>query len=127
MLVSDHLAHLRRRNLRPSTIYQRQRTLARLGDVDLLWLSTEDLALHLDARDLTPGSRRTEIMHLHGFYEWAVKEGLVDRDPTEGLERPFWHSQGTSGSLVSCQYSTTALPLHLATRLTVHVYCRYAN
>jgi site-specific recombinase XerC len=88
VLVNEHLAHLERRNLAASTINQRRRALARLGDVDLLGLTTADLARALDARALSPEARRQEIMHWHGFYSWAVKQGLLDADPTDGLERP---------------------------------------
>lgn len=86
-IVARHVAHLERRNLARSTIYQRRRALARLGDLDLLAVDTDDLIdalAHLDK----PQSRRTEIMHWAGFYGWAYREGLIERDPTIALERP---------------------------------------
>lgn len=87
--VEDHLRHLRRRNLRPSTIEQRRRALGRLRrSYDLARVTTEDIEDWLDKRDLQPEGRATEISHLRGFYKWAVMEGYLDHDPTVRLVRP---------------------------------------
>lgn len=87
--MEDHLRHLTRRNLRPSTIAQRRRALSRLGrSFDLTRASTEDIEDWLDRRDLQPEGRATEISHLRGFYRWAVAEGRLERDPTIKLVRP---------------------------------------
>src|SRR6185436_13402901 len=81
--VALHLAHLVQRNLRPSTIYQRERALARLTQAhDLLTVTTVELVDHL-SRLTHAASRRAEIMHLAGFYRWAHKAGVVETDPTE--------------------------------------------
>lgn len=88
-LLGEHLRHLRRRNLRPSTIEQRRRSLERLGRrYDLARVTTEEIEDWLDDRDLSPEGRATEISHLRGFYRWAVAEGRLDRDPTLKLVRP---------------------------------------
>lgn len=88
-MVEDHLRHLRRRNLRPSTIEQRGRALRRLGrGHDLARISGEEIEDWLDARDLTPSSRASEISHIRGFYRWAVMEDVLDSDPTLRVVRP---------------------------------------
>lgn len=88
-LVEDHLRHLGRRNLRPSTITQRRRTLMRLGRThDLTRVSTEEIEDWLDGRDIEAEGRATEISHLRGFYRWAHSEGRMDHDPTIRLVRP---------------------------------------
>lgn len=88
-MVEDHLRYLGRRNLRPSTITQRRRALDRLSrNHDLARVSTEDIEDWLDARDMGPEARATEISHLRGFYKWAVMEERLERDPTLRLVRP---------------------------------------
>lgn len=88
-ILEDHLRHLRRRNLRPSTITQRRRALIRLGrGFELARVSTDEIEDWLDRRDLAPEARATEISHLRGFYRWAVGEGLLDHDPTMRVVRP---------------------------------------
>lgn len=88
-MVEDHLRHIRRRNLRPSTIQQRRRALVRLGrSHDLARVSTEEIEDWLDGRSLGPEGRATEISHLRGFYKWANMEGRLDHDPTIRLVRP---------------------------------------
>jgi site-specific recombinase XerD len=88
-MVEDHLRHIRRRNLRPSTIEQRRRALERLGrSHNLARVSTEQIEDWLDGRELQPEGRATEISHLRGFYKWAVMEGRLTHDPTLRLVRP---------------------------------------
>lgn len=88
-MVEDHLRHLRRRNLRPSTIQQRRRALVRLGrSHDLARVTTEEIEDWLDARDLGAEARATEISHLRGFYKWAVAKERLAADPTLRLVRP---------------------------------------
>lgn len=70
-----HLLELERRNLRQSTRYQRLRVIERLQRQFpgrcLLELTGDEIAAALDARDIDPGGRATEISHLVQFYEWA--------------------------------------------------------
>jgi integrase/recombinase XerC len=88
-MVEDHLRHLRRRNLRASTIQQRRRALIRLArSLDPARVTTEELEGWLEDRDLQPEGRSTEISHLRGFYRWAVMEGRLAKDPTLRLVRP---------------------------------------
>lgn len=88
-MVDDHLRHLKRRNLRESTITQRRRALVRLGrSHDLTRVTTDELEDWLDGRNLGPEARATEISHLRGFYRWAVMEDRLTKDPTLRLVRP---------------------------------------
>lgn len=88
-LVEDHLRHLARRNLRPSTISQRRLALLRLGRThDLARVATEDIEQWLDGRDLGAEARACEISHVRGFYKWAVAAGRLDHDPTLRIVRP---------------------------------------
>lgn len=88
-MVEDHLRHLRRRNLRPSTIEQRGRALRRLSRTcDLARVTGEEIEDWLDARDLIPSSRASEISHIRGFYKWALMEGVLEHDPTLRVVRP---------------------------------------
>jgi integrase len=89
--VERHLADLRRRNLRPNTIYQRRRALQRLTEdargVPLLQLTTADIERHLE-RPLSPGAAASYLTHLRQFYGWAMRSGLTKHDPTAPLGRP---------------------------------------
>lgn len=90
--VLAHLRDTRRRNLRPSTVYQRQRVLARLRahrhPRSILTCTTENLATWLDRPSLSPQARATETSHLKCFYRWALEEGLIRHDPAARLRRP---------------------------------------
>lgn len=90
-IVEAHVAELRRRNLRPSTIYQRKRVIARLvawtGDPDPLNVTRH----HLEAffsRPLAPKSLAVEMTHVRQFFEWAVRTGHLPQDPSESFDRP---------------------------------------
>lgn len=88
--MNDHLDHLRRRNLRESTIRQRRYVLLRLSrftGTHPLEASTDDLRGFLD-RLTVPESRATETSHLRAYYRWAVLAGLRTDDPALPLERP---------------------------------------
>lgn len=88
-MVDDHLRHLGRRNLRPSTIQQRRRALRRLArSHDLTRVTTDELEQWLDGRDMGAEARACEISHLRGFYRWALDEGRLSQDPAAKLVRP---------------------------------------
>lgn len=89
-MVDRHLAHLRWRNLRASTITQRFNALRRLEKataVDAIAASSEDIVEWL-SRDISPQTRAAEMSHLRGFYKWAVREGLRIDNPMERIDRP---------------------------------------
>ncbi len=87
---SEHLNHLRARNLRPLYIETRGQILNRLEKHladDPLAATLDDLRAYLN-RGLGPGTVAVEVAHLRGFYRWACLEGLIVADPTLRLDRP---------------------------------------
>lgn len=87
---SEHLSHLRARNLRPLYIETRGQVLNRLENHvagDPLVATLDDLRAYLN-RGLAPGTIAVEVAHLRGFYRWALLEGLIPTDPTLRLDRP---------------------------------------
>jgi integrase len=88
--AGEHLAELRLRGLRATTIEQRQRVLRRLArhsGVDPADATTEQVRAFLE-RIPTPSSRATELSHLRQFYRWAVIAGVCATDPTLPIPRP---------------------------------------
>lgn len=89
--VEAHLAHLRLRNLRPSTVEQRGRALRRLARAlghPVLYSNEVQLARWWAGLRMTAESRACELSHVRSFYQWAVLEELIDTDPTRRLVRP---------------------------------------
>lgn len=91
--VSPHLAHLRLRNLRPLTIYQRHRALVRFAwqiGKPLLTATADDVRAWQDRRavELTAGARAAEFSNVREFYRWALRQGLITSDPTVDLPMP---------------------------------------
>jgi site-specific recombinase XerC len=89
-MVAAHLRYLTRRNLRPGTVEQRRRCLARLArrHPDLARVTTDELEEWLDGRALGAEARATEISHVRGFYRWCVETGRLEVSPAERLVRP---------------------------------------
>lgn len=114
-MAVDGRARRRRRtgvDLEPSTLelleqYRRsmERRGVRPGSVDALlskirlWCEhvhprspletdAEEIERWLDERSLVPRSRYAYVSLLHGFFEWAVRAELADRDPTIHIVRP---------------------------------------
>lgn len=89
--IESHLAHLVRLNRRPGTIYQRRRTLYRLAEyvapASVLEATVDQLRAFTE-RGLGDEALYGEVTRLTQFYRWAVREGLIDSDPTLRLERP---------------------------------------
>lgn len=81
-----------RRGLAEGTIYRRETSLRRFAR----WLdpeavhraSTEHVQAFLDHLDVAPRTRYAWVSHLHCFYEWAVREGCCESDPTAAIIRP---------------------------------------
>ena len=91
--VYRHLEWLRARRCSTVTIYNRQNALARLtrwASADLLTLTHADLYAWQVARasQQSPAAQRTELVAIRQFYLWAVREDLIDRDPTARLILP---------------------------------------
>jgi site-specific recombinase XerD len=84
-------AAMRRRNLAPGTIearrYQLRLWSTFIGD---RWRVADrhDVEAWIDSRSLAARARYSSISHLHAFYVWCRREGLVEVDPTELVERP---------------------------------------
>lgn len=92
-ITERHIDWCRARNLRPSTIYQRRRALARLArhlGHEPIDATADELAAWWD--DLTvrlvPAGRAVELAHARSFYRWAVDAELRPDDPTRRLQRP---------------------------------------
>lgn len=81
-----------RRALAPSTINHRRWELRRLAEwmapQSILDASAEDIERWCDARHLTPKGRYDSISTCHAFFAWAIREELVEADPTESIDRP---------------------------------------
>jgi integrase/recombinase XerC len=95
-IVARYIEHMRLRNLRPWTVYGRERALARLGawhGGPILYLTYAELyRWQLDrAKSIQPEPQRTELSHARQFYRWAVREGLIRDDPTDRLILPRVH------------------------------------
>lgn len=91
--VRLHLDHLRVRNLRPASIYNRRRTLARLAawvEGPVLYLGEQDLKRWQADRSGQVGAPtvRMELSNIREFYCWAIRERLRDDDPTIRLPMP---------------------------------------
>lgn len=83
-----HVAHMRRRGLRPNTITMRRRVLRRLelhAGIDLLHIDLDDIRRFVDRLD-DRGSRSAEATQIRSFYQWAALEGYVAHDPSFRLE-----------------------------------------
>lgn len=95
-VLDAHLAELAWRNYRPSTITQRQRTIARLTRATGAppeQATTEQIRSHLDrtqrdGQPLAASTRVAELAHLAGFFGWLVLEGRRVDDPTTRVHRP---------------------------------------
>lgn len=88
-----HLEYLRTRNMRATTIYNRQRALARLAAWaagPILYLGEDELLRwqHDRARQIQPEPLRTEMSHVRNFFRWSVRESYIETDPTLRLEMP---------------------------------------
>ena len=95
--VAAYLRHLKVRNIRPHTIYNRRRALARLalwaGGRPLLELTAAELTEWQEQRsdEISAAARGAELSNVREMYRWAYKGGLIDRDPTAGLDMPRAH------------------------------------
>lgn len=92
-VVLRHLDHLRVRNLRPNTVYNRTRVLARLSawaDGPILYLDEPDLRRWQAQRsaEISAPALRGELSHAREFYRWAVTDGYRTTDPTARLILP---------------------------------------
>lgn len=92
-VVNRYLDHLRLRNLRHWTIYNRQQALHRLAKWaggPILYLTEQDLQRWQQqrSREIQPEPLRTETSHVRQFYRWAQREGFRPDDPSLRLVMP---------------------------------------
>ena len=88
----DH--YQRKRNFSEKTIGCRHAVLASFNwhdgtAVSLFSATRPDVERWLDGHDrLGPQGRYTYISHLHAFYRFAIRDGLLTNDPTATIDRP---------------------------------------
>lgn len=92
-VIAHHLDHLRVWNLRQTTIYSRQRVLARItawANGPILYLTERDLSRWQStrSREIGPESLRSEMSGTREFYHWCIREHFRDDDPTARLDLP---------------------------------------
>jgi integrase/recombinase XerC len=92
-VIGRHLDRLRLMNRRPSSIRHRLEALTRMtrwANGPILYLTEEQLAAWQQDRSRAVSSQtlRVETSHAREFYRWAVKERLIDNDPTRLLVTP---------------------------------------
>lgn len=85
-------AYQQRRNLSARTLQTRRAILEMLGrEVDwdpVTEATAERIEEWLDTHELAPQTRYAYIVQLAAFYRWAMREGIIDRDPTFDVIRP---------------------------------------
>lgn len=90
-IIESHLAWCKRRNLRPTTIYNRRLTLTRVTRLflcDLLDATPEQFAAWWDNHHASPAARKVDLSHIRSFYRWAIDEEITTVDPTRKLVTP---------------------------------------
>ena len=91
-LIAAHHIDQERRGLMPNSIYKRDRYMRVFADFlepgSLLGASREDIEVFLDSRHIGSRTRYAWLSHLHGFYEWSIREEVGELDPTVRIVRP---------------------------------------
>lgn len=91
-IVKKHLEYLRLRGRAATTIYARERALARLAGLlgcPLLAATPADLWAWRAGLDLAPHTTCSYISHISQFYGWTVATGMLERNPAAGLPSPW--------------------------------------
>jgi len=89
--LTDFEAFQQRRNLSPRTIQTRRAILemmAREVDWDPMEATAERIEAWLDTHELAPQTRYAYVVQLAAFYRWALREGIIERDPTFDVVKP---------------------------------------
>lgn len=90
-IVEQWCIDMARRNLGERTIYKRQHNIARLAvDVakPLAEITSSDINVFLDRREISPHSRAHWLSNLNVFFTWAVRNDLLETNPVARLTRP---------------------------------------
>jgi len=94
-VLSAYARHQRRRNLRPNSIRRTGddlRALARFADRPLLEVTKRDIERWIDFDpSRVARTRYNMISTVAAFFEWAIAEELVVRNPARLLDRPRLH------------------------------------
>lgn len=88
--VDAHLEHCRAAGFAATTIDDRRELLARVWDDlgNLHTLTRAALATWLGRPHWSPETRANYFGHLRGYLRWAQREGLIEVNPTDLLDRP---------------------------------------
>lgn len=93
--LADHLRDMRRREIRASTMRDREYVLRRFGRFiaprQVLDTTETDLEAWIDdqlARELAVASRHVYLAHVRQFFAWAARRGLIEVDPALDLTPP---------------------------------------
>jgi integrase len=62
--------------------------MAKAGSEPAADVDRADIQAGIDARRHTPAQARNFLDAMRGLFQWAVRAGLVDTDPTTGVDRP---------------------------------------
>ena len=91
-LIRAHHTDQVRRGLMASSIRQRDDRMAIFGrwlePRTLLDATRQDVERFLDERNIGARTRYAWLSHLHGFYEWAIRDEMSTFDPTARIIRP---------------------------------------
>ncbi|MEZ5165723.1 MAG: tyrosine-type recombinase/integrase [Acidimicrobiales bacterium] len=85
------MAELRWRNVAAGTIYKRRRcgSCSPSGCTAAVERRQPvDVEVFLDGRSISPRTRYDWVSHLHMIFDWGVRHGLADHDPTVRVHRP---------------------------------------
>lgn len=94
-VVADYIRDLRRREVRPATLFHYERNLSRFGGfiapTPLLAATEDDITRWMDGhleRGLALESRCTYFVAVRRFFAWAAKRRLVEVDPAADIAGP---------------------------------------
>src|SRR5262245_21322506 len=100
-MQGDYRRYLQRRGYTRATITGRMMVLRRFrrhlgctykgghGNCRRLRHATHhDVEAWVGTLDVCTGVQRNYVSMLRGFYRWAMREGICDRDPTDLVDRP---------------------------------------
>lgn len=68
--------------------------LKNAGDAFYADISKKDVQAALEARSSTPGQANALLKALRGVFDWAIKSDLAEFDPTHGVERLAYKTDG---------------------------------
>lgn len=83
--INEFLAHLEIEGYSKNTIRAYRSALSLLADQDINSLTTTDI-IRILARYEDPATAAARLSALNTFFEWAVGQNLIQRNPAEGIE-----------------------------------------